>query len=258
LELLAVTAIIAVLIAILLPVVAKARQQAYTIKCAANLRAQGQALVMYIEQYRAYPACYVTNHTANLFAIWPPRLRTMMRGNQNVFYCPAQDPKCQWLKMSPAITSYSGPSFARFGYDPAEPLLDMATTHFSYGYNWVGSGVDAFPIAFMEKRGLGYDVDFSGITNATIGEIRASAVKCPSEMIAIADSAFGARSDSDFIIESHGEFNPPGRIHNGGANVLFCDGHVQWYRQKDLTWNWPGTSARDLSVRRMWNNDHEP
>ena len=26
----------------------------------------------------------------------------------------------------------------------------------------------------------------------------------------------------------------PGRVHGGGANVLFCDGHVTWYRQEDL------------------------
>ena len=43
----------------------------------------------------------------------------------------------------------------------------------------------------------------------------------------------------------------PARWHNGGANILFCDGHVEYgkYRQ------W--VEHRD-DVMRRWNCDHEP
>jgi prepilin-type processing-associated H-X9-DG protein len=47
----------------------------------------------------------------------------------------------------------------------------------------------------------------------------------------------------------------PGRVHSGGANVLFCDGHVTWYRQEDLVIPVPATLA-DAPRIRMWNHDH--
>ena len=50
----------------------------------------------------------------------------------------------------------------------------------------------------------------------------------------------------------------PGRIHRRGANVLFCDGHVEWYAQEDLLVDTDRYRPEQGQRRRMWNNDHEP
>lgn len=264
-ELLVVIAIIALLISILLPIVSKAKQAAMTVKCAANLRAQGQALMLYTQQTGYYPACYFNNNWKDPYVfIWPTRLRNMLKGNQDVFYCPASDPRCRWNIASKGPVLLAKDIHFGFGYRVGERLL-IDGIWFSYGYNLWGPGQNTPtfgnpPYGRLSFRGLGFRVNSAHDSDA--GQPRATWVKTPSEMIAIADSVSDGIADFE-VCGQNTLLNPPGRLHNGGANVLFCDGHVQLYRQEELLFDpnpvkFMQMSGRDLQIRLMWTIDHTP
>src|SRR4051794_41084029 len=97
-ELLVVIAIIALLIAILLPTLIRAKQSAQQAACAANLHQIGHAMTMYTQECGYFPAAQIATSTiGSTIHCWPVRLRKFLNGNQKVFYCPAQDSRCQWV-----------------------------------------------------------------------------------------------------------------------------------------------------------------
>jgi prepilin-type processing-associated H-X9-DG protein len=50
-----------------------------------------------------------------------------------------------------------------------------------------------------------------------------------------------AWGDYAIRVWASGTFGRPGAVHRGGANVLFCDGHIAWYSQSELFNIDPGT-----------------
>jgi prepilin-type processing-associated H-X9-DG protein/prepilin-type N-terminal cleavage/methylation domain-containing protein len=261
-ELLVVVGIIAILIALLLPALGRAREQANRVKCAANLRALGQALAMYTQQYGCYPAYFTSlPDGSGCCAIWPTRLRAFVGGDQDVFHCPSQDDRCRWVKgeQPGGPGEAAGPEQAAFGYAIGERLLltnHVNERYFSYGYNHSGSAPGG-------AKGLGYfDGKSSVPLTAAPGErpLKASRVRRPSEMIAIADATVDKHSD--FGINPMVPAWFPGTVHGGGANVLFCDGHVESIAQRDLVFlgsaKTSDEAARWTRIQRMWCYDQEP
>ena len=145
---------------------------------------------------------------------------------------------------------------ARYGYELGEPVIFWHSVYFSYGYNGWGSG-NSQPTDHPGHLGLGDDIWPVPPPGGVRRELRANRVRKPAEMIAITDTtteisgAFGVEgcpSDPRF---------GPGKIHKGGANVLFCDGHVQWFPQKALVGTYNKYVESEHNIRRMWNNDHK-
>jgi prepilin-type processing-associated H-X9-DG protein/prepilin-type N-terminal cleavage/methylation domain-containing protein len=263
-ELLVVIGIIALLIGILMPALTRAREQANTTKCGANLHSMGIALTMYVNQYNAYPghASLVAGRTA---AIWPTRLRLFTNNDQGIFHCPSQEAGFEWARTPPTGGTKATAADSKYGYEVGELVLDVGTVPSCYAYNdW---GTYSPTSDSRQQKGLGGDIVPLFFN---VREVRAAQVKSAADMIAISDSTTDRSWDWNIDPLQFDQW--PGRIHGGrgkplppnvpdpvrGANVLFCDGHVEWHTQKELTTIRLSSTNQPTPMASRWNNDNKP
>ena len=233
-ELLAVIAIIAIIASLLLPALARGKATAKAAVCKSNERQLGIALNLYVHDFAFYPSHIVGQQSAETFKdrvqfVWADLLLPFAASNRSVYFCPANPPMFKWTN-SP---------------------VDVLTNGFSYGYNESGGGVLK---GYTRSLGLGWGQNLDGHFVA----MRDSEVKNPSDMIALGDTTsdfywdIGLTPQFSFPRIWPGGRHPGGTgTTNGGANITFCDGHVEYLKQKVLV-------DENESMRRRWNNDHEP
>ena len=89
-ELLVVIAIIAILAALLVPSLGRAKDLARAVMCDGNVHQMAVALRTYVGVHKFYPAHHLTSPSV---AVWPSRIRTCMGGGVEAFNCPAADKK---------------------------------------------------------------------------------------------------------------------------------------------------------------------
>ena len=224
----------------------------------------------------------------------PRLMTMMGSGSGKLFYCPARpiDMEYQgyvWPTGTVPPKGYAGtPVLMGFGYQRGQQVLylggtwpaqtdslgrQIALPAFSYGYNdWGTLGVAPQAGELPYGQGLGGDIDATG--GQHYPQVPQSAVQNPAQMIAITDRindathgdpnyAFIYNSDPTTSSSVLPETSVPGviqyaewpsSIHEGDSNVLFADGHVAPYTQKDLTTINPNGGGSRMNM--MWNNDH--
>jgi prepilin-type N-terminal cleavage/methylation domain-containing protein len=220
-ELLVVIAIIAILAALLLPSLSRAKAAGQSAACKSNLRQIGIGLNLYASDAQKYPLWL----SGTFF--WDDKLLPSVSNNRGVFLCPA-------FKLAPRWTN---------GMTPPMPNP-------SYGYNMAGSG------RFRATNpSLGLDASPNPAAPKYLPE---SQVKVPADMIAVSDytrvaTAGGGDNDADdqYPIPVNLLAGLPPPRHNFGDNVVFCDDHVEYAKQTV----WLEKSER---ARTRWNNDHLP
>jgi prepilin-type processing-associated H-X9-DG protein len=222
--------IVAVLTALVLAALSRAKASARRLKCASNLRQLGSALRLYVDDFQKFPAfvhgkAYSGSHRSDF---WDYKLLPYAGQNQGVFMCPANvlardNSRTNWLL---------------YEFGPNQ----------SYGYNAVGLLPGIAPGAFV--LGLGGQ---SVLPDPSLHPLPESSVVAPADMIAMAD--YDPRTTDD---DGDGDLHPEflftmaltGR-HTRGANAVFCDSHVEY--AKTNVWK-----AQTEAARRRWNNDHQP
>lgn len=223
-ELLMVVAIIGILAALLLPALSKSRSKAHQIQCVGNLRQLGLGLQNFVADNHAYPSAFAGTNSDNP-GTWIIQLErggfgiSKLRTNlfeAGVWHCPS------------APRSRPGQIRASYGYN-------------AYGVLPIGNHTNALGL-------LGHLVSKAELF-APIGE---SEVVKPSEMMAIGDSHSGG---VDFMRQQLDYLDQNGRAssrHQGKANVVLCDGHVESPTLKSLF-----EDTSDAALVR-WNRDHLP
>jgi prepilin-type N-terminal cleavage/methylation domain-containing protein/prepilin-type processing-associated H-X9-DG protein len=247
-ELLVVIAIVGILAALLLPAVSQSMRRARQIQCVNNVRQLGIGLHEFVSDNHVYPLESDTEYDENgmptNFNTWIDRLGRQLGcdyrvdtnfWNKGIWLCPGVQSK--------VITE---PGFIC-----------------SYGYNAFGIGAN------LNSLGLGGHYGFLHVPNGNKygipivkPPVSESDIVSPSEMMAIGDGYEGQGNQlygggSLFWRENYfsGGFFPTSMNdtrHQGHANVVFCDGHVE---SPTLQYLFDDTSDEALS---RWNRDHQP
>jgi prepilin-type processing-associated H-X9-DG protein/prepilin-type N-terminal cleavage/methylation domain-containing protein len=226
-ELLVVIAIIGILAALLLKAVSQAKRKALRIQCASNLHQLGVGLQVFLSNNHGYPSLKqdVNDDDPGAWQVQLEHVGLGITDDDKDFY-----KKGVWLCPAAQLNYFNSPS---------NRLV-------SYGYNVLG----ILPDNSTNTLGLaGHIVPSSPRKFSSLSE---SEVFVPSDMMAIGDSFDGAGFFARLnLVELEKDGNALTR-HQGKANVVFCDGHVE---SPTLQFLFEDTSDAALS---RWNRDHLP
>jgi prepilin-type N-terminal cleavage/methylation domain-containing protein/prepilin-type processing-associated H-X9-DG protein len=255
-ELLVVIAVIAILAAMLLPAMHRAKVAADSTVCRGNLRQVGLGLKMYVQDQGAYPTSFgwVSGALTQFVGAPFPERNYVYDGNDG------------------SISSYLGPRqtvWACPGYNRVRGAFILSAIG-SYGYNGSGGAYPGYPLHGLAAAAWGSPDPPPPWWSLYGTPKRESIVVNPSDMIAIGDAVLVQNNsipcglwelsrgfwEYSSIVLGQPAGDPSVRAyrlrHGARWNMGFCDGHVENLKPNDLF-----DYSKD-SIARRWNFDHEP
>jgi len=242
-ELLVVIAIIAILAAMLLPALAKAKEKAKTISDLNNLKQVGLFTQLYTdESNETFPACRGQNSSlAPMDDWWGNYLSKFAAGNSNLFHCPV---------LTGTRNQYT-------------PNFKWSWTGVTYPGDRIGYAVNVFFLFYPAPSvQAASSITVGGITFASGYQFKRTAIHKPSDCLVMGDSEGywsmssywpnaimnGSNPNYEGIACRHGGSSAKG-INGGLGVVVFSDGHSETRKDVDIN----PQSGNPLKNSRYWD-----
>ncbi len=209
-ELLVVIAIIAILAAILFPVFAKAKANAQTSQCQANLRQLAQATLRYADDYNGRTCFTLMVCYPEIYKPYIPISGGKDGKPAGVLKCPVkQSYGWNWYLIGPLSGEpHSG--------DMGQSNCDLQT-------------VSPYTVGYYKGVWMGWS------SGRPLGSIRnTTKVMLALEGFILNDPTYGSYPGWGWAADD--AFNPKRmtNLHSGGSNFVYVDGHVKWWRGTEL------------------------
>src|SRR5579883_2514680 len=251
-ELLVVIAIIAILAAMLLPALAKAKEKSRRTVCLSNLKQWGLAQNMYIDDNdQTFPTTKIPNTTTGA----PPGYNEDNPSwNDLADFCVLQNPpqgRDAWFNALPPYVA-DKPLYAYVAGNGAQGNID----YFNSGKN-----IFKCPSAIIDplvnpniRVAFQYGMNSQGLTGfpSSVTHVKQSMVVNPSAFVLFSEGRtlinetpfYGNQQKESDICKPQVYTTAFSSRHTGGASITFDDGHAAWYKYEYVCMN-DGVKAAD-------------